>query len=101
MIIYNVTTHVGHSIHEAWLAWMKETHIPEVIQTRCFTKFQLVKLMEADETEGVTYAVQYYAESKADYNRYLELHAPVLRKKVIEKWGDKIVSFRSLMQVVH
>lgn len=101
MIIYNVTTHVDHSIHEAWLAWMKETHIPEVMQTKCFTKYQLVKLLETDETEGVTYAAQYYAESKTDYNKYIELHATALRKTIIEKWGDKIVAFRSLMQVVH
>ena len=101
MIIYNVTTHVDHSIHETWLAWMKETHIPEVMQTKCFTKYQLVKLLEADETEGVTYAAQYYADSKADYNRFIELHATALRQSIIEKWGDKIVAFRSLMQVVH
>jgi len=101
MIIYNVTTHIEHSIHEAWLAWMKETHLPEVMQTGCFVKFQLVKIMDTDETEGVTYAAQYYAESKAAYNRYIELYAPALRQSGIDKWGNKIIAFRSLMEVVH
>lgn len=101
MIIYNVTAHIDHSIHKAWLDWMKEVHLPEVMHTGCFTKYQLAKLMETDETEGVTYTVQYYAESKADYNRYIELYAPAFRNTIIEKWSDKIVFFRSLMQVVH
>ena len=101
MIIYNVTTHVAEAIRQDWLAWMKETHIPEVMHTGCFSKYQLVQLMEVDETEGPTYAVQYYAESKADYNRYIALHAPALRQAGIDKWGDKTISFRSLMQIVH
>jgi hypothetical protein len=101
MIIYNITTHVEHSIHEAWLTWMKEIHIPEVMQTKCFTKFQMIRMLEVDETEGPTYAIQYYAENKADYSRYMELYAPAFRKSIIEIWDDKIIAFRSLMQVVH
>ena len=30
--------------------------------------------------EGPTYAIQYYADSKADYNRYLEIYAPDMRE---------------------
>ncbi|QEC67590.1 DUF4286 family protein [Panacibacter ginsenosidivorans] len=101
MIIYNVTTHVNHTIHEAWLTWMKQIHIPEVMQTKCFIKFQMIRMLEVDETEGATYAVQYYAESKADYNRYIELYAPAFRQSILEKWGNKIIAFRSLMDVVH
>jgi hypothetical protein len=101
MIIYNVTTHIDHSVHEAWLTWMKEIHIPEVMQRGCFTKFQMTRMLEVDETEGATYTIQYYAESKADYNRFIELHAPALRQSIMDKWGDKTLSFRSIMQVVH
>jgi Domain of unknown function (DUF4286) len=101
MIIYNVTTHVAIAIQNEWLAWMKSTHIPEVMQTGCFSKFQMIRMMETDETEGITYAVQYYAESKADYNRYIEIYAMVLRKAAIDKWGDKTISFRTLMEIVH
>ncbi|MBG9375237.1 DUF4286 family protein [Panacibacter sp. DH6] len=101
MIIYNVTTHVDHSVHDAWLKWMQEEHIPEVLNTGCFTNHQLVKLLETDETEGITYAVQYYADSKAAYNRYTSIYAARLRQAVADKWGDKTVGFRSLMQVVH
>lgn len=101
MIIYNVTTHVANSISNEWLAWMKATHIPEVMQTGCFAKFQMIRMMESDDTEGVTYAVQYYAESKANYNRYIEIYAAPLRKAAIDKWGDKTISFRTLMEIVH
>ncbi|MDB5231697.1 MAG: hypothetical protein JWN76_2502 [Chitinophagaceae bacterium] len=100
MFIYNVTVHVTHDIHDAWLTWQKEIHIPAIMQTGCFEKFQFVQLLETDEAEGVTYAVQFYAESKSLYNRYIEKFAPSLRESTLNKWGDKIIAFRSLMQVV-
>ncbi|MBS1592236.1 MAG: DUF4286 family protein, partial [Bacteroidetes bacterium] len=68
MLIYNVTTHVHHTIHQQWLQWMQEKHIPNVMATECFSKHQFVRVLETDETEGVTYAIQYFAESKALYN---------------------------------
>ena len=69
--------------------------------TGCFTKFQFVRVLETDETEGVTYAAQYYAESKADYNRYIEIHAAALRADAMNTWGNQFIGFRSLMQVVN
>ena len=36
MIVYNVTVKIEKDIHDDWLAWMKETHIPEVLKTNLF-----------------------------------------------------------------
>ena len=99
-IIYNVTVKVDPSIAGRWLEWMVGEHIPRILETGCFTSYQLVRLLEVDDSDGPTYAIQYYALSKADYNRYVELHAAVLQKQSYEKWGDGFMAFRSLMQVV-
>ena len=100
MIIYNVTLKVDWMIHDAWFAWMQQVHIPEVVATGCFTGSQLIRLLETDEKEGPTYAAQYFAESKSDYDRYIELHSTLMRQKVNDKWGDQLVAFRSLMEIV-
>ncbi|MES2773615.1 MAG: DUF4286 family protein [Bacteroidota bacterium] len=101
MIIYNITIKITWEKHEEWLQWMLDLHVPEVLGTGCFEKHQLLRLLETDETEGPTYAFQYYAVSKAQYNRYIELYAPALRRQTIEKWGDNFIAFRSLMEVVN
>jgi hypothetical protein len=101
MYIYNVTTHVHWSIHEDWVQWMQQQHMPDMIATGCFEKYQLVRLLETDETEGPTYAVQYFSHTKDDITRYTEIHAPQLREESLKKWGDKFIAFRSLMQVVN
>lgn len=101
MFIYNVTIKVDNSVAKEWLEWLKEEHIPEVMQTGCFTSHKILRLLEVDDSEGETYAIQYYAESKALYNNYLNKHAALLRDKSFEKWGNKFISFRSFMQIVN
>lgn len=100
MIIYNVTNKVDASIATQWLQWLMREHIPEVMQAECFVEYRVVRLLEIDDTEGPTYAVQYTAASKADYNRYIQLHAPLLRQKSIDKWGNGFIAFRSVMEIV-
>ncbi len=100
-IIYNVTIKLAEAIHKDWLQWLKEEHVPEVIKTGCFTHAAILRLMEVDETDGPTYAIQYFAESKGLYNNYIEIYAPLMRQKSFDKWGNQFIAFRSVMQVVN
>jgi Domain of unknown function (DUF4286) len=101
MIIYNVTTKVSRSIHDAWLAWLKDEHIADIINTGCFTQAVILHLLESDDDEGITYAVQYHATDKVLYEQYLEQFAGEMRKKAQDKWGDQFISFRTIMRVVN
>jgi Domain of unknown function (DUF4286) len=93
MIIYNVTSKVTWEIEGAWVKWMLEEHIPEVVATGCFTSAQLLKLLEVDEEDGPTYTAQYIAETKQLQEEYVQQHA-------FDKWGNRTIAFRSVMQVV-
>jgi hypothetical protein len=101
MIVYNVTTKVTTTIQQQWLQWIKEEHIPDIINTSCFTHATVLQLLENDDSEGPTYTVQYFAESKSLYNNYMEKHVAVMRQKAFDKWGNQFIAFRSLMQVIH
>jgi len=100
MFIYNVTVKIDWSIHDAWVKWMLDEHFTEMMNTGCFTQAQLLRLLETDETEGPTYAAQYFAGNKNDYKSYVSIYSGKIRKKYSEKWGDRFVAFRTLMQVV-
>lgn len=100
MIIYNITIKVEASIAEDWLQWLLKEHIPSVMATNCFIDYKVVRLLEVDDSEGPTYAIQYNAESKADYNRYIEIHSSKMQKLSFEKWSDSFIAFKSVMEVV-
>jgi hypothetical protein len=99
-IIYNVTIKVDKSIATAWLAWLQEEHIPTITATGCFTGYKVVRLLETDDTEGPTYAIQFFATDLAEYTRYIREHAPALRQDSTNKWGDAFIAFRSVMEVI-
>ncbi len=100
MIIYNITTKVRSAIANEWLQWMKEVHVKDILATKCFTDFKIVKLLEIDEEEGPTYALQLFADSKAIYSQYVEKFAGQMRQAAFNKWGDKFISIRTVMQIV-
>ena len=100
MIIYNMTVQIENAIANAWLDWIMNEYIPEIVNTNCFTNVRLVKLLEVDESDGPTYAIQCHADSKSDYNRFMELYSDKLRHQSYEKWGDRFIAFNSVMQVV-
>ena len=99
-IIYNVTIKVDQSIAEDWLRWLLDIHIPEVMATGCFMQSRVVRLLEVDDREGPTYAIQYEARSRADYNRYITMHATGMRQRSTDQWCEKFIAFRSVMEVV-
>lgn len=100
MFIYNVTNKVSWAIHEKWVQWMQEHHMPQVMATGCFTSCQLVKILDTDDSEGPTYAAQYQAAQREDYERYISENATSLRAEAYKAWGDQFIAFRTLMQIV-
>ena len=99
MIIYNVTVKVDNSIAGAWLDWMKKEHIPDLMRTGLFLDYRLSKLLEQDETEGITYTVQYFCESLERYHTYIAEHAQRMRDEGINRFGSAFVAFRTIMEV--
>lgn len=99
MFIYNVTISIDNDHSEEWLQWMKAVHIPDVMKTGMFTENRICKVLNVDDT-GTTYSVQYTCRNMDDYNRYIDEFAPKLQKEHSDKYKDKFIAFRTLLEVV-
>ncbi|MCO6490485.1 MAG: DUF4286 family protein [Phaeodactylibacter sp.] len=100
MILYNVTVKIDLAAHDDWLAWMKNVHIPDVLATGLFTEHKLCRLLGVDESDGITYAIQYFSPDMETFQEYQQHHAPRLQKEHTERYKDKYVAFRTLMEVL-
>lgn len=99
MIIYNVTVKIDNSHHDDWLNWMKSKHIPDVLATGKFTEHKMCKVL-VDDTDGVTYSIQYSCPSMEMLQEYYNHHAPSLQEEHTERYKDKFVAFRTLLELV-
>ena len=100
MILYNVTVSIDESVHDEWLTWMKEVHIPEVMETGCFTESKICRIL-AEEEGGKAYSFQYLAPDMETYEKYQSEFAPALQVDHTKKYGGKFAAFRTLLEVVH
>lgn len=100
MILYNVTVNVEDSVHDEWLAWMKQSHIPDVMKTGKFTSNKIFRVLGDDDSGGKTYSIQYTCNSMNEFLEYEHNHAQALRAEHTAKFKDKFVSFRTLLESV-
>jgi len=100
MLIYNVTVTVDLEIHEDWLRWMRETHIPDVMITGMFVSSRLSRLIGHEHTEAEIYAVQYLVEDMEHLLRYQNEFGPELQRQHKARYDDKYAVFRTVMEVV-
>ena len=100
MIIYNVTINIDDSVHDQWLAWMMEKHIPEMMETGKFFKAKIVKVLVVEEMGGTTYSIQYFTENKDTLEAYYKEDAPRMREEGQRLFGDKMLAFRTELELL-
>ena len=99
MILYNVTVAVDESIHNQWLVWMKNEHIPEVMATGKFVDWKMYRIL-LENDKSISYSVQYFAQSMAQLQLYQAHHANELQTKHQQKFSDNTVAFRTILEEV-
>lgn len=99
MFIYNVTVNVSNDVHAAWLSWMREEHVIEVMKTNCFVDSSILKVLFVED-EGHTYSIQYKFLELADFEKYKTNFAPALQAKHKAKFDGNFVAFRTILEVI-
>lgn len=99
MYIYNVTINIQEDIHEEWLTWMKNVHIPDMLRTNKFTKALMTRVLVEEQMGGFTYSVQYTLKSKELLEQYYRENAAELRAKSTP-YAGKFVAFRTELEIV-
>jgi len=100
MYIYNVTVNVDESVHEKWLKWMKEKHIPDMLETGKFNSAKMCQVMVKEETGGTTYSVQYSTDGIVTLQEFYDQDASKLRSEEMALFQDKLLSFRTELKLI-
>lgn len=99
MVLYNVTIILDEEIHDAWLTWLKHEHLKEMMNTRLFISYRILKVLDSPN-EGITYCIQYISETVEKYNEYIQLYASQLQNNVPVQFLNKFVVFSTLMEFI-
>lgn len=100
MIIYSVTISIDEDIEESWVEWMRNVHIPDVMQTGMFISCRFSKLISHKEEGFINYSAQYTCESKSKLDEYHSKFAKELQNKSLKDFADKMHAFRTELSVI-
>ncbi len=100
MIYYNVTSQLDKSIENEWVKWMQEEYIPEVLRMKYFIEIKLLKLNLKEQQDSCSYATQYLLFSETFLYNYINNKADYLRNKTIERFGEKVLSFSTQLELI-
>jgi hypothetical protein len=93
MIVYEITATVAPELVEDWERYMREHHIPALLATGCFRSAALTR-----STSG-RYRIRYEARGQSDLDRYLAVHADLLRSEFAECFPTGIELAREVWTV--
>ena len=100
-ILYNITMQVEKQLLEDWLSWIQLEHIPGIMGTGCFIKHQVLRLMNNNQQDEQTFAIQYFASTIYKFNQFEENFLEHELKKISDKWNTSVMYFTTVMEIVN
>jgi hypothetical protein len=100
MLLYNVTVGIDKDSETEWLQYIREKHIPDVLNTGMFVNAKMYKVLHDQDDGTISYSIQYFAETIDQFQQYLEVFAPVLIEEHRKKFNNKHVAFMTLLEEV-
>lgn len=100
MLLYNETIAIDKDIEQEWLLWMKETYLPAMMLTGMFADSKVYKILHDNDDGNISYSVQYFASSIELIQQYLDVFAPKFADDLRQKFANKHVVFRTLLEQV-
>lgn len=99
MIVYNVTVNILSGKEAEFVAWMKDTYIPLVMQTGFFFEHRFLKLLQNQE-DGINFAAQFHTESLEKMLHFDKIHAKEIDDLLHATFQNEYISFRSLLESI-
>src|SRR5260221_7279039 len=97
MILYVVSIKIQQSVHDDWMKYMQQVHIPDVMKTGCFTNCVLSRVLEPASEQGWTaYSIQYACDSLENYQRYRQEFAVGLQEEHTRRYAGKFRAEREV-----
>ncbi len=97
MIVFNTTYLVSKNTEALFLAWIKSEYVPAVERTGLLKSPRLFKVLVSEE-EGITYSLQFEAETVSSMSEFKKQFLAGLEQMVFDKFGESVLHFSSYLK---
>jgi len=100
MLIFNTTFLVSDKVHGAWIKWVREQHIPFMLESELFTKPQVAKVLTNEEQDGTSYSVQFHIADMKSLEQWNKQYGPMFQQNCSTTFGTEAIFFATVLEVI-
>lgn len=100
MLIFNTTFLVSDRIHGIWLKWVREQHIPFMLESGMLTAPQVAKVISAEDQEGTSYSVQFCVADMQTLENWHIKYSKIFEQLFAAKFGSEGMFFASVLEII-
>lgn len=98
MIIFNTTYHVEDEVHSDYLTFIRDSFIPKALESGFLMEARLARIVPQYNEPGTSYSLQFRVKNSDTLQFWLNESGDLLNKALVDKFGNKVLSFVTLLE---
>jgi hypothetical protein len=100
MFIFNTTYLVSDKVHDTWLNWVREQHVPFMLDSTYFTKPQVARVVTSDKEDGTSFSVQFYVQDMQTLKKWHNEYSSLFQENCSQHFGTEVIFFTTVLEIV-
>lgn len=100
MLVYNTTYNIEEEVLSNFLIWLHEVYVPEIEKNGILTNHRLLRVLSHRDETTECFSMQWDVESSALLHRWHTEIGGRLNNELVKMFGDKVVGFPTLLEVM-
>ena len=100
MLIFNTTYLVSDKVHGAWLKWVREQHIPFMLESSYFSQPLVARVITSAEQDGTSFSVQFHVQDMHTLKLWNKEYSLLFQEKCSQQFGTEVIFFTTVLEVV-
>lgn len=100
MLIFNATYLVSDKVHDTWLNWIREQHIPFMLDSNYFTHPQVARVITSDKQEGTSFSVQFRISDMRTLKEWNQKYSVIFQENCSQQFGTEVIFFTTVLEII-
>jgi hypothetical protein len=100
MIIYNTTYCVSDKVYGGFLKWIREKHIPGMLESGYFSSPRISKVIAEDVQDGTSISVQFEAPEIQAVSSWNDRFGDLYRMELASLFSEEVLYFATYLEVL-
>lgn len=100
MFIFNTTYLVSDKVHGAWLKWIREIHIPFMLDSTYFSHPQVARVITSDKQDGTSFSVQFHVQDMHTLKKWHNEYSSLFQENCSHHFGTEVIFFTTVLELV-